>query len=208
MRVRIKICGATDLETVAACVEAGVDAIGFVFAMSSRRLSIDQAKRLVDAVPTPVQAIGVFRYPTDEELEEVLERVPLDTIQAEPGRGVIKQVPSRRLLPVFHDSEDLLARVTRFRETYGAAQPVLLEGPGRGGRGVRPNWIRASAVAQQGRLILAGGLTPENVGEAIEAVRPFGVDVSSGVETDQSKDPAKIRAFVEAVRDAERNSSE
>ena len=208
MRVRVKICGASTLEAIETSVDAGADAIGFVFAMSSRRVSIDQARALVDAVPTPVQTIGVFRYPTDEELEQVLEDVPLDTIQAEPGRGVVKQVPTRRLLPVFHDSEDLLDRVRRFRETYGAHQPVLLEGPGRGGRGVRPNWIRASALTQHGRLILAGGLTPENVGEAIERVRPFGVDVSSGVETDEKKDPRKIRAFVEAVRIAERNLSE
>lgn len=208
MKVRVKICGATTLDAIEACVDSGADAIGFVFAMSSRRVSPEQARTLVDAVPAPVTSVGVFRYPTDEELEEVLAAVPLDTIQAEPGRGVVKRVPSRRLLPVFHDSDDLLQRVARFRETYGADQPVLLEGPGRGGRGVRPNWIRASAIAQQGRLILAGGLTPENVGEAIERVRPFGVDVSSGVETDGQKDPTKIGAFVEAVRVAERNVSE
>ena len=205
MRVRIKICGVTTQEAVDASVAAGADAIGFVFALSSRQLTPAAALPLVEAVPTPVTSVGVFRYPTDEELEAVLADVPLDAIQAEPGRGVVKRVPARRLLPVFHDSDDLLQRTGRFRETYGTQQPIVIEGPGRGGRGVRPNWIRASSLAQSGLLVLAGGLTPENVGEAIDRVRPFAVDVSSGVETDGVKDPDRIHAFVEAVRTTERN---
>lgn len=204
MRIRVKICGLRSVEAIDAAVDAGADALGFVFAISPRRVEPDEALRLVGAVPAFVTTVGVFRYPTREEIEAVTARVPLDRVQAEPGRDVLAAVPLERLVPVFHDADDLVTRAVRYREEYGAGRPLLLEGPGRGGQGIRPNWTRATALARQGRLVLAGGLDPETVGEAIDRVRPWGVDVSSGVETKGRKDPGRIRAFLEAVREAER----
>ena len=205
MRVRVKICGVTDAQGIDAAVEAGADALGFVFAVSERRIDPADAQRLAERVPPLVSKVAVFRYPTLPELQSMRARFAADVIQAEPGRDVLKEAGRVRLLPVFHDSESLLDRVTRLHEGGGGPRTILLEGPGRGGRGVRPDWSRAEAAARLGPLILAGGLTPENVGEAIRTVRPWGVDVSSGVESAPgTKDPARIRAFIAAVREAER----
>jgi phosphoribosylanthranilate isomerase len=104
---------------------------------------------------------------------------------------------------VVHDGDDLLARLPP------GAGTLLLEAPGRGGRGVAPDWGRAAILAGRVRLVLAGGLTPENVGEAIRRVRPYGVDVASGVESAPGvKDRARMFRFVAAVRRAEADLEE
>ncbi|MEZ4416310.1 MAG: phosphoribosylanthranilate isomerase [Gemmatimonadota bacterium] len=207
MRVRVKICGVRSTEAIRAAVDAGADALGLVFAISPRQVEIPEARALADEIPAFVSTVGVFRYPSVEEVDAVLAQVPLDLVQTEPGRGILGKVPGPRLLPVFHDSDDLIERANRFREAYGFHRPLLLEGPGRGGQGVRPNWMRATALARVGRLVLAGGLDPDNVADAVERVRPYGVDVSSGVEEGGRKDAGRIRAFVQAVRAAENASS-
>ena len=202
----MKICGITEPFGLEAAVEAGADAVGFVMAASERRVEPKRAAELARDLPPFVSAVAVFRYPTVPELRSMAARFTPHLVQAEPGRDVLKEVPLGRLLPVFHDSDSLAVRVANYFEVHPNARSMLLEGPGRGGRGVRPDWTRASRIATQGRLILAGGLTPDNVGEAIRAVRPYGVDVSSGVEASKGvKDPVLIHAFVEAVRDAERS---
>lgn len=204
MRIRVKICGIMEPVALEAAVDAGADAVGFVMAASERRIEPKRAAELAAELPAFVTTVAVFRYPTVPELQSMAARFTPHLVQAEPGRDVLKEIERHRLLPVFHDSDSLEVRVANYREVQGLERTILLEGPGRGGRGVRPDWSRATIVARRGRLILAGGLDPENVGDAIRAVRPYGVDVSSGVESSRGvKDPVRIRAFLQAVRDAE-----
>ncbi len=204
MRVRVKICGITEPEGLQAAVDAGADAVGFVMGTSERRIEPKRAAELARELPAFVTVVAVFRYPTIPELQSMAARFSPHWIQAEPGRDVLNEVARHRLLPVFHDSDSLAVRVGHFFEAHRGPKTILLEGPGRGERGEAPDWERARLIARQGPLILAGGLNPDNVGEAIRAVRPHGVDVSSGVESASGvKDPTRIRTFLAAVRDAE-----
>ena len=136
--------------------------------------------------------------PIFDAARAAIEAIGPDLVQAEPSDDLERALDGRaRLLPVLHDGPDLLTHLP-----VGAAT-VLLEAEGRGGRGVSPDRARAAALARRVRLVLAGGLTPENVGAAIAAVRPYAVDVSSGVESSPGvKDPRRIAAFIAAVRRA------
>ena len=201
-RTRIKICGLTTIAGIEAAVEAGVDALGFVFSESPRRLSPRGAAELARAIPRFVSKVAVFFGADGTEIARTLEIFPADLVQTEPVIGLEIRVP---LLPVFHDDGDILNHVLDTTEPDGT---VLLEAPGRGGRGVSPSWERAASIARRRRLVLAGGLTPDNVADAIAQVRPFAVDVSSGVETEGGvKDAALIRAFVHAVRATDEDRS-
>ncbi len=208
MRTRIKICGLRTPEAVQAAVDAGADAVGFVFAESPRRVSPREATRLAALLPPFVARVAVFRYPEATGLADALGRFPADVVQAEPGPALAAaDLGGRRWLPVLHDGPGLLAGRAPEEDPAAVAEDAglaLLEADGRGGRGVRPDWDRAAALARRLRLVLAGGLTPENVEEAIRRVRPWAVDVSSGVESEPGvKDPARIEAFAAAVRRAD-----
>lgn len=199
--MEVKICGIRDVHTACTAADAGARALGFVFAISPRRVAPEMAARIVAGLDADIARVAVFRHPTAREVESVLERFPADIVQAEPGPG-LEAARSRGVcvLPVLHDDEgtpwppDLPA---------AGAMPVLIEAAGIGGRGVAPDWDRAAAVARHLPLVLAGGLTPENVRGAIRHVGPAAVDVSSGVESSRGvKDPDKIRAFVAAAHAA------
>ncbi|MGI9628560.1 MAG: phosphoribosylanthranilate isomerase [Longimicrobiales bacterium] len=204
MRVSVKICGITETRALEAAVDAGADAVGFVMAESSRRVDSARARALALDLPPTVKSVAVFHYPTIGELRSAAAQFTPDFIQVEPSPDVLQELDGTRLIPVFHDSDSLVARLDDYIQLRGTETPVHVEGPGRGGRGVPCDWSRAAAAARRGSVILAGGLTPDTVGEAIRRVRPHGVDVSSGVEgANGAKDPARIRAFIEAVRDVE-----
>ncbi len=206
MRVHIKVCGITTPEAAVAASELGVDAVGFVFfAESPRHLTAERAMELAGHLSPLVTRVAVFRHPRGSEIAEVVSRFRPQVIQAEPAAEVSAAIPSHILhLPVFHDSSDLGERVAKFAAHAGNNATVVLEASGRGGRGLAPNWTRAAEMARSVRLVLAGGLTPGNVAEAIRSVRPYAVDVSSGVETQRGvKDPKLIEEFVTAVRDAQ-----
>jgi phosphoribosylanthranilate isomerase len=205
MRVRIKICGVTTPEAAWMAVEAGVDALGFVFAESPRRLEIAGALEIAAAVPPFVARVAVFRHPGIEQVSDVLSRFRPDVVQTEPDER-LSGVPGYggRLLPVFHDASDVVTQVRRFVASPGALSVVHFEAAGRGGRGVLTDWNRAAKVARIAPMVLAGGLNPNNVAEAIARVRPYAVDVSSGVESAPGvKDAELVRRFVDAVRGAE-----
>ncbi len=201
--MQVKICGITEPESVRSAIDAGASALGFVFADSPRRVAPEHAAALAADLPASVATVAVFRHPTERELRDTLRVFDADLVQAEPGPAISSGLAGSgaRLLPVLHDGPDLFERLEEWPlpgVLDGA--PVLLEGPGRGGRGVRPDWARAARLAARSRLVLAGGLTPENVARAIRAVRPAAVDVSSGVETRPGrKDPELIRRFVAAA---------
>jgi phosphoribosylanthranilate isomerase len=133
---------------------------------------------------------------------DVVRRLRPDVVQSESVPGLSAAlVTGVRFLPVVHDGPDLEVDVNEL----GPEMPFVLEAAGRGGRGIAPDAERAAALARRFRIVLAGGLTPENVATAIHRVRPFAVDVSSGVESSLGvKDPERIRRFVDAVRGAER----
>lgn len=198
MRVFVKICGLTTAEAVHAAIEAGADAVGFVFAPSPRRLAPEEAADLGAQVPPGILRVAVMRHPLPEEWDEVAAIARPDWLQTEARDfAALKLPPGVGALPVYRDVPGMdtgaLAREDR----------ALFEAPA-SGAGQVPDWERARSLAPLTRLVLAGGLTPANVAEAIRRVRPWGVDVSSGVEESRGvKDPARIKAFVAAVRRAE-----
>jgi phosphoribosylanthranilate isomerase len=194
--VEVKICGVRDEVTCEVAVSAGASAIGFVFAASPRRLDPERAARIAESIPDSVARVAVFRHPSPAEVHRVLDRFPADIVQTEEGAGAAAaRERGVRLLPVLHDGPGIAEDLTGLRPG-----PVLLEAAGRGGRGVRPDWTRAARIATRFPLVLAGGLTPDNVGDAIRRVRPVAVDVSSGVESSiGNKDPELIRDFLAAT---------
>ncbi len=190
--IRVKVCGLTTPEAVRAAVDAGVDAVGFVLARSPRQVDLETAARLCEEVPPFVTRVAVARWPAP-----ALGALPVEVVQLYPPLGApAPELGGRRYLPAFCDAPDLLERVAE-----APPGPVLLDG-GVAGSGEAGDWARIAAVTR--RVVLAGGLGPDNVAAAIRAVRPAAVDVSSGVESAPGvKDPGRIRAFVQAVRGAE-----
>ncbi|WP_374336024.1 phosphoribosylanthranilate isomerase [Leeia sp.] len=202
MRTRVKICGLSRPEDVAAAAQAGADAIGLVFyPPSPRGVSIAQAAGLLRHVPAFVSTVGLFVDPTEAEVRQVLAQCPLDVLQFHGdespsfcrsfGRPYLKAV---RVKPGL----DLL----QYAENYADAAGLLLDAwvagvPGGTGQSFDWSLIPADLPLP---LILAGGLDPDNVAEAIGRVQPWAVDVSGGVEREKGvKDPARIEAFMRAV---------
>ncbi len=190
----IKICGITSADAVAAAAEAQVDAVGFVFAPSPRQVTPGQAAQLAALVPAGILRIAVAQHPLQIKVDEICRTLKPDYFQTDVEDLRELKIPAHvKLLPV-----------VRFGRKTPHPLParMLFEGP-TSGIGELADWGRAAELARQTQLILAGGLSADNVAEAIEAVRPFGVDVSSGVEESPGiKDPQKIFDFVQAVRAA------
>jgi phosphoribosylanthranilate isomerase len=193
MKPWIKVCGLTTADAVAAAVDAGADAVGFVFhAPSPRNVTPDDALRLARDVPRHVLRVAVTLHPSQELVDEIAAVFRPDALQSDAEDFERLRLPwGMASLPVLRSGGP---RPAEWPERF------LYEGP-RSGAGTTADWDEARALAMHGDLVLAGGLRPENVAEAIERVRPFGVDVSSGVESAPGrKDPARIREFVEAAR--------
>ncbi len=197
--VRVKICGVSDLETAMGAVEAGADALGFVFAPGKRRITPDQARAITCRLPPFVSRVGIFVNSPAREITEILNYAGLDTAQLHGdetpefcgslGCRVIKAFPVA-------GPEDLRP-AGRYRVDAYLLDTLT---PGsRGGAGKPFDWRLASGF-RPGPLVLAGGLTPDNVLEAIATARPFAVDVSSGVETKGRKDLQKIKEFIRRVK--------
>ena len=205
MRVRIKVCGVTSAEAAVEAAECGVDALGFVFAPSVRRVNAAAAREMAAELPPFVTRVAVFLRPSPEELLEVLDVFPADVVQVEPDEAIVHVLPPHvRLLAVLHDGLGVVDEARAVRRLLGERCAILLDPPDRGGRGIAPDRTRAYEIARAGPLVLAGGLAPDNVGEAIRRVRPWAVDVSSGVEwLPGVKNRLRIAAFVVAVRFAE-----
>ncbi len=209
--IRVKICGLRQVEHALAAAEAGANLIGFIFADARRRVTPEDARRMVDAVRaahrTSPAAVGIFVNSPAADVNRVARVAGLDYVQLSgdepPGFEAELELPALRVLRVLREAtaEAVLERARRYR----AARFTLDAGHTQayGGTGETLDWQLAAAVASSLPVILAGGLTPENVSQAIRVVRPWGVDVSSGVETDGVKDVAKIKAFVREARAVE-----
>jgi phosphoribosylanthranilate isomerase len=216
-RTRVKICGITRVADAQAAADAGADAIGLVFWPGTpRRVTPAQARAIVDALPPYLTVVGLFVDPEPQAVRETLAAVPLDLLQfhgAEPadfcrsfGRRYVKAIPVK-------DDVDLLESLSPYDDAAGLLFDAFRVGDLPGGTGRAFDWGRLAGV--RARLarpwILSGGLDPGNVARAIGELRPWGVDVSSGVEElDESgaprrgsKDPARIMAFVQGVRSAD-----
>ncbi len=203
MRTRIKICGITQPEDGLAAVKAGADAIGLVFyPPSPRAVTIEQAQIIVEQLPPFVTVVGLFVNEGRERIEQTLQQVSIDLLQFHGdespemcqgyGRPWIKAVRMK-------EGVDLIATA----DAYKASRGLLLDAyeAGRpGGTGHLFDWQRIPTQLA-GRIILAGGLNPDNVEAAVRAVRPWGVDVSGGVEATKGiKEAQKIAAFIRGVK--------
>ena len=204
MRIRVKVCGINDSGAVEAAVASGADALGFVYSESPRRLTLQQAAALIALVPAHITRIAVFRRPGEHELREALGACPFDCVQADVEcAAAVAAVTRAPFLPVFHDGPRLADAVRDWIRSPRRGAGVLLVDGAMSGSGRRADWDRVAVIARETRVVLAGGLTPENVGDAIRHVRPWGVDVSSGVESAPGlKDPLRIAAFLESVNAA------
>ncbi|MFJ2361942.1 phosphoribosylanthranilate isomerase [Pseudomonas fluorescens] len=208
--VRSKICGITRIEDALAAVEAGADAIGFVFyAKSPRAVSVQQARVIILALPPFVTTVGLFVNPSRCELGEILDAVPLDLLQFH-GDEVVADCegwhrPYIKALRV-KAGDDIAAAVDAYPSASGVLLDTYVEGVP-GGTGEAFDWSLIPQTLSK-PLILAGGLTPENVADAVARVKPYAVDVSGGVEASKGiKDHAKIRAFINAVRRSSQGAS-
>lgn len=190
----IKICGMTSESAVVAAVECGVDAIGFVFAPSPRQLTPQRAATLSGQAPRDLLRVAVTQHPAQSLVDEICRWLKPDWLQTDVEDLAALEVPAGvRLVPVLRAGRQAQAPLPA---------RVLFEGA-ESGRGATSDWSAAADLARHTELILAGGLHAGNVGQAIERVRPFGVDVSSGVESAPGvKDARRMAEFVTAVRTA------
>jgi phosphoribosylanthranilate isomerase len=205
MGVRVKMCGITNLADALSAVEAGADALGFVFCESSPRcLTVQAAAKIIAALPPFVAKVGLFVDASEAAIREAVEHGGIDVLQLhgdEPCEFChrfqspvikafrVRDASSLTGLPHYNVAAWLL-------DSYVPGKP--------GGTGERFNWELACHAAQLGRpIILAGGLTPANVADAVRQVRPYAVDVSSGVESAPGKkDSEKVKAFIQAAKSA------
>jgi phosphoribosylanthranilate isomerase len=202
-RTRIKVCGITSVEQALAAAEAGADAIGLMFAPKSpRRIDIETAIEIIEVLPPFVTPVGVFQLRTGNEPELAEWWEEWCQLHGGEDESLIEHVAEEhRIIRGFHFDA---AHVRRW-EHCTDIEALLIDGSAGGKGEAFDHTALASMMDEITRpVILAGGLTPQNVGEAIRAVRPYGVDVSSGVESSPGvKEPDLIRHFCDAVREAD-----
>lgn len=215
-KTQIKICGLQSVKVLKSIYPLDMDLLGFVFAPSRRQVTVEQAQALLNEVRPGVQRVGVFVNPEPSRLEQVLKQLPLTHVQlhgSEPpdfcqmvrerwGVKVIKALSVKEEAPPAEWFDRYHPHVDGWLiDTYSPRGP--------GGTGERFNWElipRLQQLVQDKPYWIAGGLTPDNVGELLQRFRPYGVDVSSGVESHGQKDPEKIRAFISKVRTHEHHT--
>ncbi len=194
-RLWIKVCGLRTAGAIAAAVDAGADAVGFVFhAASPRNLAMSEARAIAATVPAHIEKVAVFLHPTQAEVDTAIDAVHPDWVQTDAADLAGLLLPAGpRVLPVYRTDRPL-------PPPQDMPQRFLLES-GRSGAGEPADWDAAAQLNAAGELVLAGGLDATNVEAAIAIVRPFGVDVSSGVEATRGvKDAALIWNFVSVAR--------
>jgi phosphoribosylanthranilate isomerase len=212
MRTWIKFCGTTSLVDASASAEAGADALGFIFAESQRRVSVEQAKGIVSALTDDLERVGVF---VDEQAERVLAiagETGLTGVQLHGGEStdyvawLKNQQPDLRVIKTVLMNGDFHLHLEKFVTAAIAPDAILLDsGPG-SGRIFDWRGVRSFLTGTDMKFIVAGGLHPENVAQAMGIFHPWGVDVVSGIESAPGKkDAEKLKDFVAAVRNAERN---
>jgi len=200
----IKICGLTRIEDVQAAVASGANAIGFVFTASPRRISAETAVQLSAGIPSDVLRVGLFLNQDRSEIEQVISNVRLDVLQFHGSES--EQECNAHGLPWLKAvAMENTQSVSQAERDFPSATGLLLDSHGageRGGSGKKFDWSLSCQSSKP--LWLAGGLNPDNVAMAIRTVRPYAVDVSSGVEASPGiKDADRIQNFIKAVKDVE-----
>lgn len=208
MRTRIKFCGCTSTQDVTLAVETGADAIGLIFAPSPRRVTQNAARHIAETLPPFITPVGVFVNPTRDEIGRARDIFPDLVVQlsGDESPSFATSIDGKVIKTIHVDPQATdPAAVERASNEFPRAIVLFdTKDPERaGGTGATFQWKVIAAVARSWQIIAAGGLTPENVGACVRAIHPYGVDVRSGVETEGRKDRAKMRAFVQAVKDAD-----
>jgi phosphoribosylanthranilate isomerase len=199
--MKVKICGVTDVETAVTAAQYGADALGFVFAESKRRVSVAEAQEIICHLPKEIYKVGVFVNETSDVIEKIASTVGLTHIQLhgdEPAAfSALLSLPV--IKAISFQGNERLAALANFPSDF-----ILLDSPKgkyRGGNGTVFNWSEVDPhMINSQKIILAGGLHADNVEEAIKIIKPFMVDVSSGVETNGKKDLRKIKTFIETAK--------
>ncbi len=216
----VKFCANTNLDDALRAVELGADAVGFVFAPSKRQVTPAQVLEITTLLPLDVERVGVFANHTPQAIADAVKQAALTAVQLHGGVEAERAAELRTLLgpdiPLIHtvawtigDDDASEADIRRQLKTLAAGDRVLIDakaGAVSGGLGLSFDWQRAAAVLSEFpalRIIVAGGLRPDNVAEAIATLAPYGVDVASGVEQAPGrKDPQKLESFIENARRA------
>jgi len=196
MSLLVKICGLRSEADVNVAVDAGANAVGFVFAKSIRRITAQEAAAATAGMRNDIRKVAVMRHPTNDEWQDVLLEFRPDVLQTDIEDFELLEVPDTvQCLPVIREGSPALES--------DLPDVFLYEGSS-SGQGETVDWQKAAEVASRGRMLLAGGLSPANLATAIATVRPFGVDVSSAVESEPGvKSHKLIREFIDAARAAE-----
>ena len=196
MSVLVKICGLRSADDVAAATKAGANAVGFVFTESVRKVTPAQAKEATEAMSPDVRRVAVMRHPSNDDCRAMLDEFDPDVVQTDAKDFAGLDIPAHiECWPVYREGDEKIEPPGMF--VYEGAKS---------GSGETVDWTQAAVIARLGRMILAGGLAEDNVRTAIHTVRPWGVDVSSGVESLPGyKDYELVRRFISAVRAAEKD---
>jgi phosphoribosylanthranilate isomerase len=198
--VRVKICGICDAAAAATAAEAGADLLGFHFCSSRRRVTPEEAKAIVDALDVRPTIVGVFIDQPEDEVRQVSSFVGLDLLQLHGSERPGFQA-GKPLIKVLKVRDGVIAGASEWPD------PLMIDSwspDQRGGTGRTWDWELARPLIESRRVFIAGGLEPGNVGDVVSRFKPYGVDVSSGVEAEvRLKDPEKVGAFIRAVRLAE-----
>ena len=212
MSVKVKICGVTNFDDALAAVDAGTDALGFMFyEPSPRNVSIKVAADIIRQLPPFVAKVGVFVNATEETVRRAIGECGIDTLQfnGDETPEFCRKFSPLKIYKAFRvENLESLGALPGYRTDAWLLDSFVAGKPG--GTGAKFNWDLAIESKKLGRpIILAGGLTPENVADAIRKVQPFAVDVSSGVESSPGKkDHAKVRRFIEAAKAANHEARE
>jgi phosphoribosylanthranilate isomerase len=200
----IKFCGCTSLSDVTMAAQAGADAFGMIFAPSPRRISFESAQEISRRVPPTIAPVAVFVNPAASDVDAVRDLFPNALLQfsGDETPEFVGRYAERAIKAIHIDDR---ATLVRERCERFAAAFVLFDARQdgmAGGTGRTFDWNQIVSIAAARRVVVAGGLSPENVAECVQCAHPFGVDVRSGIESGGQKDAAKMRAFVQAVRGA------
>ena len=207
MTVRIKICGITNEEDALAASQLGADALGFIFAASPRKVSAESAREIIKALPPFVKTVGVFVDEDPERVSSIATMCRLDILQLHGSESVdyCSSFDRRVIKAVRLQSRDELKNLSKYVDVVDGLLLDTYVPDKLGGTGITFDWQLAVEARRYGRIILAGGLNPENVAAAISMVKPYAVDASSGLEQSPGvKDHEKMAQFIREVMQAAR----
>jgi phosphoribosylanthranilate isomerase len=209
--VRVKICGITNLEDALLACSIGVDALGFVFASSPRRIDPQEASNIIRSLPPFVTTVGVFVNEEPAVIEEIARRCLLDFVQlhGDESAELCQQLTPKTIKAFQLRDEEMLSTLASYRGRVGALLFDAYSETKRGGTGAPCNWNLAIKGKEPNiPVILSGGLNPDNIQAAVLDVRPFGVDVSSGIEDAPGrKNPDLMRAFMDKIEKLNRGGT-